>query len=228
MHYFLWLEVWQSTWWDAAWYSWLRHVSDDDGRLHGYIGFDCKGSAMDKCDFCSTQYNRSIVYCSVVTFETWCHESSIDEQIVDIAMNTSLVKREGSWSFSRQHGLGILLDWSCDFIKGWMAQTCRCLDMAWGRHSPRLIIWLDQGWMAQTCTWGQTLILDWSCDVIKGSQIDLWLDQGISYDVMRVALDAGRHSPWDREWLFLRQEECGYPCRATQLGSPDMIQLPSS
>ena len=56
---------------------------------------------MDRCDFCSTQYNRSEVYCSVVTSGTWFHEGSANEQIADIVMDTSLVKKEGSWSFSR-------------------------------------------------------------------------------------------------------------------------------
>ena len=74
---------------------------DDDGRLHGYIDSDWEGSTVDRCDFCSTQYSRSKVYFSVVTSGTWCHEGSTDEQIVDIAMDTSLMKREGSWSFSR-------------------------------------------------------------------------------------------------------------------------------
>ena len=51
---------------------------------------------MDRCDFCSTQYRRYIVYCIVVTSETWFHESNTGEKIVDITMNTSLMKREGS------------------------------------------------------------------------------------------------------------------------------------
>ena len=79
MHYFLWIEVWQSLWWYIAWYSWLRHASDDDGRLHGYIDSDWEGSVVDKCDFCSTQHDKSIVYWSVVTSETGCHQSSTNE-----------------------------------------------------------------------------------------------------------------------------------------------------
>ena len=43
---------------------------------------------------------------------TRCHESSTNEQIVDIAMDTTLEKREGSWS----------------------------LKTAWNKHSPKLIM----------------------------------------------------------------------------------------
>ena len=54
MNYFLWLEVLQNMWWDIAWYSWLRHVLGDDGKLHGYRDTNWEGSTVEICDFYST------------------------------------------------------------------------------------------------------------------------------------------------------------------------------